>query len=188
MEYIEYGNHEGFRRISVALDPETFRALRELTKKRGQTISQVVRSSIMMAYQSELEDTPSLKELAIYAELLHGGDHVIIDIELWDAMLNEIEKYGSDEFWKLTEEEGYRHGIYFRSIELTDLREILKYTEYKNWFKLKISSGCYTLVLPTPHSKNFIKAFLRGLFRALDISVDIVEAPRTLLLVEKKRK
>ncbi len=188
MEYMECGSHEGIRRISVALDPETFRALRELTKKRGQTISQVVRSSIMMAYQSELEDTPSLKELVIYAELLHGGDHVILDIELWDAMLNEIEKSNSEEFWKLTEEEGYRHGIYFKSIDLTDLREILKYTEYKNWFKLKISSGCYTLVLPIPHSKNFIKAFLRGLFKALDISVDIIEAPRTLLLVERKKK
>ena len=102
-------------------------------------------------------------------------------------MLNEIDK-GSDKFWKLTEEEGYRHGIYFKSIDLTDLREILKYTEYKNWFKLKISSGCYTLVLPIPHSKKFIKAFLRCPFKALNISVDIIEAPRTLLLVEKKEK
>ncbi len=67
-------------RISVALNPETFSMLRELSNRKRQTISHVVRTAIRTQFESEVRERHP--EAEIYADFLSSREHVIVGVEL----------------------------------------------------------------------------------------------------------
>jgi len=182
MRYSEINDE--VKRISVALDRDTYKALREIANKKKQTISQVVRNSIAMQFESDIKEVP--KEVEVYVDFLSGGEHVILSVSLWALMLETLEKHASSEYWDEVELEGYRRGLYYKSIGFDNLRDILDHLKHKNWFRLKINKNCYTLTLTTSAARKFVSAFISGVLKALDASVDIKEFERNLLIIEKK--
>ncbi len=180
-------NSEKFKeikRISIALDPDMFNRLKELARNRGQTISQIVRSAIMDILESEFRGNS--RELNIYADFLSAGEHVIVSAELWVEMLRELENSASNRFWESVEDEGYRRGLYYKSIGLNSLRDILNHLKYKNWFRLKITKNCYMLILVTSNVRKFLMKYLTGILKALRASVEISEFERYILIMEDK--
>ncbi|RLI89015.1 MAG: CopG family transcriptional regulator [Archaeoglobales archaeon] len=184
MEYgEEYGEVREIRRISVALDPETFRMLREISNRKKQTISHIVRTAIRTQYESELWERHP--EAEVYVDFLSGGENVILSLELWDAMLEELNEKASNEFWEIAEREGYKRGVYYKSIGLGNLQDILKHIQHKNWFKVKVDKNCYTLTLIASSARKLVTKFLGGLFKALNIDAEVIEFQRSLLIIEK---
>jgi len=177
---------ERIKRISVALDPETFDALYSIIKRRRQTISEVVRSAIMHYYEKESRGYSDIENLEICAELLAGGGHVVVDLELWIAMLNELNDKASEEFWRTTRKEGYRHGIYYKNVGITNLEDVLRHSQVKNWYKLRAEKNCYLLIFSAQAIRNFLRTYLEGLFEALSVDVDITEGMRSFMITERK--
>lgn len=179
-----YGEiNDEVKRISVALDTETFGALKEMANRRKQTISQVVRNAITMQFESEVKEIP--EEVEVYIDFLSGGEHVIVSVELWALTLVALEKYASNEFWDDVELEGYRRGLYYKNIGLDNLRDMLDHLKHKNWFRLKVNKNCYTLTLTTSTARKFVSVFINGILKALEVSVEIKEFERNLLIIEK---
>jgi DNA-binding Lrp family transcriptional regulator len=174
------------KRISVLLDERTLNALIKLVNKKHLKISDVVRLSIMYYSQHELGDRSGLEDLEKYAHYLTDGSHLIVDIEMLTSLLSETNEKKPDSFWKDIETDGHRHGVYYKSVGIEDLEEILKQMEIKNWFKLRLEpGGCYFLILPSPEIQKFLKHFLRGLFEALDMKLEIKEIGTRNLIIRE---
>ncbi len=181
-EKVEKNNN--FKRISVLLDGRALDALNKLMVKKHLKISDVVRLSILHYFQQEIGGKKNLENVEKFAQFLSDGSHLIIDIEMLASLLSEAKKM--DDFWKVIETEGYRHGIYFKSIGIKDLEEVLKQKESKNWFKLRVEAdGCYILSLPASEIQKLMKHFLKGLANAMGIKLEIKEIGTRKLLVRK---
>ena len=184
--YEKVEKSDTLKRISVLLDEKTFDALNKLMNKKHLKISDVVRLSIMHYSQYELGDKSSIKDLEKFAQYLSDGSHVIMDIEILTSLFHGM---GKDEnFLKAAEMDGHRHGVYYKSVGIEDVEEILKQMEIKNWFKLRVESGCYILILPAPEIQAFLKRFLEGLFETMGISVEVKEIGARNLIVRKIKK
>jgi len=182
--YEKVGRNDMIKRISVLLDSKSFEALNKLMNEKHLKISDVVRLSIMNYYNQEMGGK-NVEGLSKYAQYLSDGSHLILDIELFASLLSSIDTK-SESFWKNVEMEGHKHGVYYRSIGLTDIEEILRQKEVKNWFKIrKESDECFLLILPSSEVQKFMKHFLIGLSTALDASLEIKEIGTRNLLVRK---
>ncbi len=183
--YENLDKKDTFKRISVLLDKKTFEALNKLMNRKHLKISDVVRLSIIHYFQHEIGERSNLDELEKIAQYLTDGSHLVIDIEMLITILQAAQDISK--FWEDVETDGYRHGIYYKSIGLDDFGEILNQMVVKNWFKLRVESeDCYLLILPAPELQNFLKYFIKGLAKALDVNVKIKEiGGRNLILCTK---
>jgi|Deesub1362B_J571_1020462.scaffolds.fasta_scaffold00154_15 hypothetical protein len=174
------------RRLSIAVDDKTYKILEKVVRRENKSISEVVRNSIsMFSLVVENGGLDALRSAIVYSELLNCREHVIVDIEIWSAILEIIDERKKDSFFELVRNVGYEHGIQYREKGLRSVEEILKYMEYENWFRLKVNSDrTYTLVLSAKSEQKILEAFLRGVFEALKINADIKEYYRKLIVVE----
>ena len=174
---------EKLKRISVAVDAETDDKLREIAKKENKTVSEIIRKAITVYSEFDLEKNIPPEKTKIYAELLYGREHVIVDIELWVAMLDELNKSASDEFWQMVEKIGYEHGIQYRMKGITNILKVFGHMENENLFRIKTTGNVYTLILSTRSEQKILKSFFKGMLKALDVKAEIVEGLRKLIIV-----
>ncbi len=166
----------------MILDKKTFEALNKLMQRKHLKISDVVRLSIMHYFQHEIGEKSNLDELEKIAQQLTDGSHLVIDIETLIALLKEADN--KNRFWEIAERDGFKQGVYYKSIGIDDFIEILKQMEIKNWFKLRLESeNCYLLILPAPELQSYIKHFINGLSTALSINVKVKEIGERWLLL-----
>ena len=177
---------EKLKRISVAVDVETDNKLREIAKKENKTVSEIIRKAITV--YSELERNVSPEKTKIYSELLAGREHVMVDIELWIAMLDELNKSASDNFWQTVEKIGYELGIQYRMRDINDVFEIFSYMENGNLFRVKTVGSVYTFILLTRSEQKLLKLLFKGMLKALDIKAEIVEGLKKLVIVVSENK
>jgi transcriptional regulator with XRE-family HTH domain len=175
------------KRISVALDDKTDELLNKLVCRKNMTVSDIVRLSIVT--YSELESGDSaidVEKLKRYSNLLYGGENIMVDIELWTSILDELNEYGSEKIWKHVETIGKMYGVQFRNIGLKDIKQTLKNMEATNWFSLKTNdNGNYTLILRAKNEGKLLKIFLNSMFAAQKIPVEIIEGVRKIIVVDK---
>ncbi|AEA46176.1 ribbon-helix-helix protein, CopG family [Archaeoglobus veneficus] len=176
---------EKLRRISVAVDERTNDLLKTLARRKNKTVSEIIRSAIGMYSEIENGAGISPEKTVEYLELLSSKDHVIVDIELWTAILDELTQKGSEEFWELVEKIGYEHGIQYKAMGMTRIDDILSHLEKENWFKVNTNNGSYTLVLFTRSEQRILKVFLQSMFKAIGLPVEIIEGFRKLIIVKK---
>ena len=163
-----------FKRISVILDKKTFDALSKLMQKKHLKISDIVRLSILHYFQHE--EKSNLDEIEKIAQRLTDGSHLVIDLETLIALLNEANDKRLDRIWEIAERDGFKQGMYYKSIGINDFVEILRQMELKNWFRFREESeNCYMLILPAPELQKYIKHFVKGLSEALNIKVKVKE-------------
>jgi hypothetical protein len=179
---------EKLLRISVAVDEETRNILEKLAKKENKTISEVIRQAIIM--YSKIEDK-DLLEVVIekYLDVVSKSDNIIIDIELWLTILDELNRHSSEEFWEMVEKIGYEHGLELKSRCIKSLEEVLNLFEFRHLFEVKKNDkrDGYVLILATRNEVKLLKSYLKGLFRSLSIeNVEIVEGLRKLIILRNK--
>lgn len=174
------------KRISLATDEEVANLLEDIVKREKTTMSQVIREAIRSYYVLKTNKAISSEMARSYVELLYGKEHIVLDIEIYGAMLAELNEKASGRFWELVEKVGYEHGLRFKLEGYEDVSEVLKHLEAKNWFGLKIDKdGYYTLVLSIRDEQKIMKTFLGGLFKGLEEPVNIVEGIRKLFVIKK---
>lgn len=185
MEYYENVSEQNkFKRISVLLDKKTFEALNKLIQRKHLKISDVVRLSIMHYFQHEIGEKSNLDELEKIARQLTDGSHIVVDLETFIALLKRANDKNLDGFWEIAEKDGFKQGVYYKSIGIDDFVEILKQMEVKNWFKFRMESeNCYFLILPAPELQKFLKHFIKGLSEALAIKVKVKEIGERNLII-----
>ncbi len=176
------------RRISVAVDDDTINMLTNLASKENKTISEIIRESILMYSELErVDEKIDLNKIKTYENLLGCRDHVILDLEVWIAILDELNEKASDDFWNTIANVGYTHGLHFKIGGTDSPQDILKSLELENLFEVKVEDGCFTLILASRNEQKFAKIFLENLFRGIGLEVDILEGLRKLTIVQRKR-
>ena len=174
------------KRISVALDDNTYRLLHELAEEKSTTVSDVVRMAIL-TYSNLNGRSIEIDKLEKYHELLYGGENVIVDIEIWVCILDELSERGSEKLWRCIERIGTEFGIQFKNMGLKDAKETLNQLEVTNWFRLKSNKNNYTLVLRSRNEVKLLKIFLENMFKAQDISVEILEGFKKLMIKQMEK-
>lgn len=173
------------RRITVSLDDEIFKILEELSKKDDKTISEVVRCAISNYYRIASKNIEP-KVIETLSDLLLEREHVIVDVGLWTAILEELNKKAEDEFWKIVGDIGREYGILLKRKGLKGVNDVLKYFESENWYRVKtISNDTHILVLTVKAEVKILSVFLQNVFKVLEIPVEIFEGWRKLIVAEK---
>ncbi len=174
-------------RTSIALDKRTQEMLEILMKKKNTTASEIIRRAINLYFEFENATTKISPDVTkIYTDFLANGEHVIVDIEHWTAIWEELNEKASERFWKIIERTGYEHGIQYMNKGLRNVYDILRYMEVGNYFRIKIDGeGCYTLILSTHVEQKFLKIFLENLFKAQGCEVEIIEGYGKLRIIKK---
>ena len=87
-------------RLTIALDEESEFIVQKFSQEKNLSKTAVIRLALKsLIMQSKLEKVCPIEHLSIYGLFLTNKDHVILDVEHWDAFFKEI-KQGSDIFWK----------------------------------------------------------------------------------------
>ena len=177
------------KRVSVAIDDETSSILEELANKENKTVSEIIREAIVL--YSKLgdgeENRIDINKIKAYDELLSGREHIILDLEVWIAVLDELNEKASEEFWKIVGEIGRAHGIQFKIKGVNNIHDVLKYLELENLFRVKVGEGYFTLILTSRNGQKFVRIFLENVFKAMGIKVELIEGLRKITIIDKSR-
>ncbi|MBE8540342.1 ribbon-helix-helix protein, CopG family [Geoglobus acetivorans] len=173
-------------RTSVSLDSKTLEKINELIRKTGKSVSEIVREAINLYHATEFSPGFTENALKTYIDFLSEGEHVIVDLEHWCAIWEELNEKADDRFWELIVKSGIEHGIQYYNKGLRDVKSILDYMEPGNFFRYKEDSdGSYTLILSCPSEMKFIRVFLENILKAQNIDAEIRESIGKLRIVLK---
>ncbi len=173
-------------RTSISLDSKTLDILEELIRKTGKSASEIIREAVATYYDLEVSSKVSIKVLKTYIDFLSKGEHVIVDLEHWEAIWKILNEVADEKFWKLIEVSGQEHGIQYYNKGLRNIKSILEYMEPGNFFRIKEDAkNCFTLILSCPSEIKFLKIFLENIFKAQNIDVEIRESIGKLRIVSK---
>jgi hypothetical protein len=170
------------KRLSVAIDESTNRMLEELAKSESRTVSEIIRNAISQYYI--LKDV-SPEGIKFYSELLYGREYIILDIELWIAILDELNEKASEKFWSIVSEIAEAHSWQIGSKGLKSLFDVMKYLERYNLFRVKTDGKNIILILSSRNEQKFIKTYIQTLLKNLGINVRIAEGLRKLYISQE---
>jgi hypothetical protein len=152
-------------RLTVSLDNDSEVIVDSISKKYGLNKTGVVRKALKLLDQQEkLNKTCSTDTIQAYCEFLENKDHIILDVDHWDAFFNEIDE-GSEKFWDAVYEIGVEHQKEYHNKGIRTVREILSFVEKTNWYILNEDSDkSFTLILNLSISGKFVEHFFKGFF------------------------
>ncbi|KUJ94340.1 MAG: hypothetical protein XD40_0434 [Archaeoglobus fulgidus] len=172
-------------RLSVSLDDKSKEKLEKMRKMTGKSTSELIRDLIDLGYDIYQlgVDTDSLEA---WVDYLAKRQHMILDIEHWRVIFNEIEGVNNSEFWRQMEEIGLSHAFQYKMKGLDTVEKILRYVEKANWYEIKDEgNGVYTLILNDLKIKRFVKTFLEKVFEGQKLRAEVNEGFGKLIVVEK---
>ncbi len=172
------------KRLSVAVDDKISNILEKLSKEEGKTISDIIRSAIITYAEITEEGEPQVETIKKYEEFLTKRDHIILDLEIWIALLDFINEVADEKLWNVIEEIGYESGLEFK-VKGLSLKDVLKSLEFKNILKEKTENGVIVLVLTSRSEANLITYYLKGVFKAMGIEAEIIPGVRRLVIIRK---
>ncbi|AEA46422.1 ribbon-helix-helix protein, CopG family [Archaeoglobus veneficus] len=177
-------------RISISLDSKTKELLDALAKKEeNKTVSEIVRSAITTYFElNNGKNELNAEKLRIYRELVNDEENILVDIELWAAIMDELSKRDYSELLERIKKIGFNQGVQNKIMGLKDIYESLKYFEAKNWFNVKANGNSYVVILPTRSEQKLVKVFLENMFKAQSMPVEILDGLRKLTIVKKDDK
>jgi hypothetical protein len=171
------------RRLSVAIDEDTNSILEELVERENRTASEIIRQAITQYYQLKDVHPESIK---IYSDLLYGREYIILDIELWIAMLDELNEKASEKFWENVKSIAEAHSWQIRNKGFKSLVDVMRFLEHENLFRVKMNGDkSITLVLSSRNEQKFVRLYLQTLLDKLGYKVKIVEGLRKILISEE---
>ena len=173
-------------RVSVAVDEKTRSILESLAKKENKTLSEIIRQAIMV--YSKIRDKLVVENIDKYLDIV-SSNNIVLDIELWLTILDELNKCSSQDFWNAIERIGMEHGFELRSKGVKDIDDLLNLLSLRHLFEVNKNRNSYTLVLATRNEAKLLKAYLKGLFKSLGVEreIEIVEGLRKLIILKKAK-
>jgi len=150
-------------RLSIALDPETERMVELLARGEDRTTSETIRLAIKTYFDlKKINKSLDIEKLKKFGEMLESEEYVLVDIDLWIEILDELNKIGTDDFFDHIRKIGYSKGVQNKKMGLEGIYETLKTLEIGNWFKVKANSDeAFTVVLSTRSEQSILKNLLR---------------------------
>ncbi len=170
-------------RLSISIDDYAKMKLETLKKKTGKSTSEIIRDLIDLGYEIAMSGADS-ESLKAWVDYLSKRQHMILDIEHWRVIFNEIEGVNNNEFWKQMEEIGLSHAFQYKVKGLDTVDKILRYVEKANWYEIKDEgNGVYTLILNDLKIKRFVRVFLEKVFEGQGLKAEIKEGFGKLIVV-----
>lgn len=162
-------------RMTIALDEESEKILKNLASEIGLSHSALVRAALKF-YSQNKEFTGDMGKMKLWSDLLHSGEHVILDIDHWLLFLKYIDSSGKkDSFYEEGKKVAKSHAEQLSKITPTP-EEYLKRIEACNFYKMKKDSGDeYTLVLNSRLSKRFVRELITDTLTEMGFDVDMKE-------------
>ncbi len=172
-------------RLSISIDDDARRKLDVLKRKSGKSTSEIIRDLIDLGYEIAISGADS-ESLKAWVDYLSKRQHMILDIEHWRVIFNEIEGVNNNEFWKQMEEIGLSHAFQYKVKGLDNVDKILRYVEKANWYEIKDEgNGVYTLILNDLKIKRFVRVFLEKVFEGQGLKAEIKEGFGKLIVVDR---
>lgn len=160
-------------RVTIALDDETWRILNELRDREGISQSEVVREALRFYRRYERLRDLDRDRVMLYIELLSQGEHIILDIDHWIAIMKLMENHPEKEkFWELHRDVARAHAEEFKG---KNPEYVLKRLEACNFFRMSQKEGEYALIFVDELTKRFIKVMLEEIFDYMGIDAEIKE-------------
>jgi hypothetical protein len=150
--------------------------MQKLLSKYDTSQADIIRRALawMVIMETTTEKTP-LDNILTYVDRLSNSEHIILDIAHWRLFLNSLNG-GSKQFLAEVYKTGENHRSEYNEMGLREIRQVLKYIEKTNWYKLNEESPTsFTLVLTVPEAAKFIKAFFEGFFSKYPQHIEIKE-------------
>ncbi len=161
-------------RITVVVDEETFKRLKEIKEKENISLNRIIKHAINLYLK--YKDMGNIDKINIYFDMLLKGEHIILDIDHWLVMLKLIKKYNAmKEFLEEHRKIAIAHGEQLRE-KLNDAEDFFKRLEACNFFKyIKDRDNVYTLVLNHEDYKEFIKILVEEVLKHMGYNIRIKE-------------
>ena len=188
---IENGNSGKINnRITIALDDNTCKLLKELEKESAGSRSELIRTAIKFYHKFKKVLDSSNNGVATrvntYLDLLSHGEHIILDVDHYLSFLKFIENSPDKElFSDINKSIGKAHAEEFsQGLEISTVQKVVERLEACNFFKIvQDSSNRYTLLLGSDIQKNFIKTFLEEVLNGMGFKVQIKEGFSKLKII-----
>lgn len=168
-------------RVTISMDDETDLILDDIKKVLDLSQSEIFRRALKVyaKYGYLFENNENFdQKLQTYFDMLHSGEHIILDYDHYLSLLKFVESSPEDkqnEFWNEHKEIGRSHAEEFTH-KMNNFYDIIRRLEDCNFFKIKKeSTTCYTLLLGTDVSKNFIRIFLEEILKGMGFKAEIKE-------------
>jgi hypothetical protein len=174
-------------RITVAFDKSTADLLEKISTEAQVSQSEIMRRALKFYYENKnLEDPTTKRKIHSYLDMLLGGEHVIIDVDLWLMFLRLVDTSPQKEqFWKEHRELARAHWEQLKG-KVHTTEDMLTRLEACNFYRLiRNAPNDFTLVLVSEVSKDFIRVFLEEYFAAMGVKVEIKENLTKLRVILK---
>jgi Arc/MetJ-type ribon-helix-helix transcriptional regulator len=157
-------------RTTIALDEKTAEILESL-RSPGSSQSDVVRKALRLYNEFKDFDGKDINNLKVDAEMLSGGEHVILDLDHLALFLKIIDELPMrDVFWEDHKMIARNHAEEFRNL---DVEHILRRLEACNLFRIGRSGDGLTLIFGNEAVKKFVRVFLEEIFMNLHKDVEL---------------
>jgi len=160
-------------RITVALDEDSFEIFNKLKGEFRDSQSELFRRALKFYHDWKELENCDINKIKMCVEMLAEGEHIILDIDHWIALLRFIESHPeSEKFWEMHREVARAHAEEFKG---KDAKYVLKRLEACNFFRINEKNGEWTLVLNHEMMKKFLKIQLQEIFEDMGIKFEIRE-------------
>ncbi len=176
-------------RVTISLDSESEGALEELTEETDESRSEMVRQALVFyAANFDAALASNSDRLQTYYEMLSTGEHVLLDVDLLHALLNQMEdpENRDDEFLKTIDQVATYHAQEY--VERFDsLKDVLDWLSLCGFLTVRrAGERSYHVVFASEQVQWFMLRFFRGSVVDLDFDVEIEEGVSKVLFRENK--
>ena len=178
---------KNLNRITVAIDDDLFKKLKEIKERENISINKIVKNAIN--FYLKYKDVGYVDKIDIYFDMLLKGEHIILDIDHWLVILKLLKKYNAmKEFLEEHKKIAIAHGEQLKE-KLRDAEDFFKRLETCNFFKyIKDRENVYTLVLNHEEYKEFVKILVEEVLKHMGYNIRIKEDILKLRIYLRNRK
>ena len=168
-------------RLTISLDDNSEKIIEFISEKYKLSKTGVIRKALECLDQQEKHmKTCNTETIKAYCEFLEKKDHIILDVDHWDAFFREIGE-GSEQFWNEVYEIGVEHQKEYHNKGIRIVKDVLLFVEKTNWYILnQDSEKSYTLILNVSISAKFVEYFFKGFFSNHPQKVNIEKGSRKI--------
>ncbi|WP_276273998.1 ribbon-helix-helix protein, CopG family [Haloarcula litorea] len=177
-------------RVTVSLDEESREALESLSEQTDGSRSEVIREAIAFyAANFESARASDSDHLQTYYEMLSTGEHVLLDVDLLHAFLDQVAEPEDrdDEFLETIDRVAEYHAQEYAE-RFDSLEDVLDWLSVCGFLTVRgADEGSYHVVFPSESLRWFMTRFIRGSVADLDFDVEIEESVSKVLFTETER-
>lgn len=162
------------RRVTIAFDEESYEIFNRLRYELKKSQSEIVRNALKFYFDYQEFEKYDKGTIKFYVEMLSEGEHIILDVDHWIALLKLVETHPEKEkFFELHRGVARSHSEQFMG---KPAEYVLHRLEACNFFRVnKVGEKDFTLIFGNDLTKEFIRPFLEEVFEGLGIKAEVKE-------------